>query len=57
MKGNRKLLFEGRTTTGSVSFVMFLWILRCTTLNSIIILILLTNKNVAFIHYGTGCER
>ena len=36
---------------------MFLWTLRCTTFNSIpIILILLTNKNVAFIHYITICD-
>ena len=57
MKGNRKLLFERRTPTGSRPFlVMFLWTLRCTTFNSIpIILILLTNKNVAFIHYVTIC--
>ena len=58
MKGNRKLLFERRTPTGSGPFfVMFLWTLRCTTFNSIsIILILLTNKNVAFIHYVTICD-
>ena len=58
MKGNRKLLFERRTPTGSGPFfVMFLWTLRYTTFNSIpIILILLTNKNVAFIHYVTICD-
>ena len=58
MKGNRKLLFERKTPTGSRPFfVMLLWTLRCTTFYSIpIILILLTNKNVAFIHYVTICD-